>query len=158
MDKTNAMRILDRKKIPYQAFEYDPELTDGQSVAAELGLEPNTVFKTLVTCAGGASYFVFVVPVISTLDLKKAAKAAGVKSLSMLKQKDLFPLTGYVHGGCSPLGMKKALRTFIHASALGMSQICVSAGRRGMQIRVEPSALAEAAGASFADLTADEVQ
>ena len=76
----------------------------------------------------------------------------------MLKQKDLFPLTGYVHGGCSPLGMKKALRTFIHASALGMPQICVSAGRRGMQIRVEPSALAGAAGASFADLTADEVQ
>ena len=155
MDKTNAMRILDRKKIRYQAFEYSTELTEGTAVAEALGIDPYTVFKTLVTTGGSGLYFVFVLPAPLTLDLKKAAKIAGVKALSMLKQKDLLPLTGYVHGGCSPLGMKKAFRTFIHSSALELPYICVSAGRVGIQMQLSPGDLAEASGAVFADVAAD---
>ena len=150
--KTNAMRTLEREGVSYEHFEYDPTETDGQKVAALLGQDENTVFKTLVTEAPGRRFYVFVIPVSGTLDLKKAASAAGEKSLSMLKQKDLLPLTGYVHGGCSPVGMKKLFPTFIHSSALSLDAFCVSAGRLGNQLRLSPARLAELTGARFADL------
>ena len=113
-EKTNVMRILDGKKIAYQShtYEADPTLT-GEQIAEILGEEPEKVFKTLVTQAKSGTYYVFVVPVKEELDLKKAAKAAGEKAVSMLKQKDLLPLTGYVHGGCSPIGMKKPFATYL---------------------------------------------
>ena len=110
--KTNVMRVLEKEKIQYAAHEYNEEETDGEKVAALVGKPANTVFKTLVTEGGNRTYFVFVIPVENTLNLKKAAKAAGCKALSMLKQKDLLPLTGYIHGGCSPVGMKKLFPTF----------------------------------------------
>ena len=150
--KTNAMRMLDRAGADYEAREYDAETTDGVLVAELLGENPADVFKTLVTEASGKEHFVFVIPVGETLDLKKAARTAGVKSISMLKQKDLLPLTGYVHGGCSPVGMKKAFPTFIHESAADRDRIFVSAGRRGCQIHVKTEDLCRIASAEFADL------
>ena len=105
MEKTNVMRLLDAKSIPYEAREYDPEITSGPLVAAALGEDPDTVFKTLVTEGPKKEHFVFVIPVNAELDLKKAAKAARVKSIAMIPQKELLPLTGYIHGGCSPCGM-----------------------------------------------------
>ena len=151
-DKTNVMRLLDAKKIAYEAFEYSAELTDGEAVAAALGQDAHAVFKTLVTVSDKGAHFVFCVPVCATLDLKKAAKAAGAKSVAMLHQRDLEPLTGYVHGGCSPVGMKKRFPTFIDESALGFDRICVSAGRRGRQVCLSPSELAAFVGARFAPL------
>lgn len=152
MDKTNVMRILDQKKIPYQAHAYDGGETDGERVARLLGQDPARVFKTLVTRADTREYLVFVIPVSEKLDLKKAAKAAGLKSTEMILQRELFPLTGYVHGGCSPIGMKKRLRTFVHASASDYPAIMCSAGKRGMQIELPPNRLCELIGASYADL------
>ena len=108
MDKTNAMRLLDAKKIPYTPFTYPPEITDGMLVAEQLGEDVRRVFKTLVTVSDKGEHFVFCVPVCASLDLKLAAKAAGAKSVAMIKQKELEPLTGYIHGGCSPVGMKNA--------------------------------------------------
>lgn len=151
--KTNAMRILEREKISFVSHEYDPSVTDGAKVAETLGQDPKKVFKTLVTEAAGPLYFVFVIPVGETLDLKKAARAAGQKSLSMLKQKDLFPLTGYVHGGCSPVGMKKLFPTFIHESAAELDLFCVSAGKVGCQAELSPADIARITRAKFADLT-----
>lgn len=151
--KTNALRILEREKIPFVFHEYNPEITDGVSVAKLLGQEESRVFKTLVTEGRNKSCFVFVIPVAETLDLKKAAKAAGQKSLSMLKQKELFPLTGYIHGGCSPIGMKKLFPTYIHNSAKEHETICVSAGKVGCQAELPPEKLCALVGASFADLT-----
>ncbi|MBQ3133262.1 MAG: Cys-tRNA(Pro) deacylase [Clostridia bacterium] len=139
-DKTNVMRILDQKKIPYTPHYYDPQITEGIHVAAALGENPDRVFKTLVTEAAGRRYFVFVIPVAATLDLKKAAAAVGVKALAMLKQKELLPLTGYIHGGCSPVGMKKAFPTVFHTTAT--DTVFVSAGRVGAQIEVDAAALA----------------
>lgn len=117
-DKTNVMRVLDAKKISYEShfYEADPTLS-GEEIAGILEEEKEKVFKTLVTQGKSGGYYVFVVPVAEELDLKKAAKAAGEKSVSMIKQKELLPLTGYVHGGCSPVGMKKAFPTFIHETA-----------------------------------------
>ena len=113
--KTNVMRLLDGKKIPYLRHTYNPDPTmTGEDIANLLNEPPSRVFKTLVTQGKRTSYYVFVVPVNAELDLKKAAKAAGEKSVSMIKQKELLPLTGYVHGGCSPMGMKKQFPTFIH--------------------------------------------
>ena len=107
-EKTNVMRVLDAKKIPYENHAYEPDPTlSGEDIAKILGEDPEKVFKTLVTQGKSGSYYVFVVPVKEELDLKKAAKAAGEKAVSMIKQKELLPLTGYVHGGCSPIGMKK---------------------------------------------------
>ena len=151
-DKTNVMRLLDAKKIAYEAFEYDASLTDGAAVAETLGQDPRSVFKTRVTVSDKGANFVFCVPVCATLDLKKAAKAAGVKSVAMLHQRDLEPLTGYVHGGCSPIGMKKRFPTFVDESALGQDKLCVSAGRRGRQVRLSSADLAAFAGAKFAPL------
>ena len=114
-EKTNVMRTLEQKKIPYTAFSYDPDgPIDGVSVAAETGLDAASVFKTLVTKGASGAYYVFDIPVAENLDLKKAAKAVGEKSIAMLPQKELLPLTGYVHGGCSPVGMKKQFPTVFH--------------------------------------------
>jgi Cys-tRNA(Pro)/Cys-tRNA(Cys) deacylase len=152
MDKTNVMRILDQKKIPYTPHTYDPSIVEGVSVAQALGQKEERVFKTLVTVANTGAFFVFVVPVAESLDLKKAAKAAQVKSIAMIKQKELLPLTGYIHGGCSPVGMKKQFKTFIHESALNGDSIYVSAGRVGFQAELDPKKLAELIGAVFTDL------
>ena len=123
-EKTNVMRTLDQKKIPYTAFSYDPNgPIDGVSVAAEVGLDAAGVFKTLVTRGASGAYYVFDIPVAENLDLKKAAKAVGEKSVAMLPQKELLPLTGYVHGGCSPVGMKKQFPTVFHETANDLEQV-----------------------------------
>ena len=152
-DKTNVMRILDGKKIPYEmhTYEADPTLS-GEEIANILGENPDCVFKTLVTQGKSGQYYVFVVPVKCELDLKKAAKEAGEKSISMIKQKDLLPLTGYVHGGCSPIGMKKAFPTFIHQTAESFERIFVSAGRVGAQIELSPHDLVTVANAKYAEI------
>lgn len=155
-DKTNVMRILDRNKIAYEWFEYSPELTEGVLIAEILGEEKQKVFKTLVTESDKNENFVFVIPVAETLDLKAAARAVGVKALSMLKQKDLLPLTGYIHGGCSPVGMKKPFPTVIHGSAEELEEFFVSAGRVGRQIKVSPKILCEFIGAKFEDIIVRE--
>ena len=152
-EKTNVMRILDSSGVEYTAHEYDNTVTEGVSVAALLGQDVSTVFKTLVTEAPGGLRFVFVIPVAKTLDLKAAAKAAGVKSVSMIKQKDLLPLTGYIHGGCSPVGMKKPFPTFIDESAKELEKFCVSAGKVGHQVELSPAMLADLINARFAPLT-----
>ena len=153
-DKTNVMRVLDAKKISYEYFTYDedPSLT-GEEIASRLHEDPDKVFKTLVTQGKTGSYYVFEVPVKDDLNLKKAAKAAGEKSINMIKQKELLPLTGYVHGGCSPIGMKKQFPTFIHESARQFDKIFVSAGRVGMQIEIACEDLVKTVGCKFADIT-----
>ena len=153
MEKTNVIRTLDQKKINYKVYEYNPDETVGENVAKLIGRDPESTFKTLVTVANTKAYYVFVVPVDSSLDLKKAAKTVGVKSIEMIKQKDLLPLTGYVHGGCSPIGMKKRFRTVIHESALGFEKIAFSAGKRGMQVEMSPKELIDFIGAETADIT-----
>ena len=152
-EKTNVMRVLDSKKIEYQSHSYeaDPTLT-GEQIAGILGEPVDKVFKTLVTQGKSNTYYVFVVPVAKELDLKKAAKAAGEKSIAMIKQKELLPLTGYVHGGCSPIGMKKAFKTFIHETSPDFDTIFVSAGRVGAQIQLSPSDLISVANCTPADI------
>lgn len=152
MDKTNVMRILDSKKIPYTPYEYSADLTEGVKIAQVLSQPCEKVFKTLVTQGADGSHFVFCIPVAMTLDLKAAARAVGVKSVSMLKQKDLLPLTGYIHGGCSPVGMKKPFRTVIHFTAQTLDSFFVSAGKVGRQVCVNPLQLAQLVGADFADI------
>lgn len=153
MEKTNVMRVLDQKKVAYESHSYTPDATmTGEEIAALLGEEPAHVFKTLVTRGKTGQYYVFVVPVAAELELKKAAKAAGEKSIEMIKQKELLPLTGYVHGGCSPIGMKKAFKTFIHETAEPLSQMFVSAGKVGFQVELSPQDLAKTVGCGFADL------
>ena len=152
-EKTNVMRLLDGKKIVYESRTYEPDPTlTGEQIAAILGENPDHVFKTLVTEGRPGTHYVFVIPVRQELDLKKAAKACGEKSVSMIRQKDLLPLTGYVHGGCSPLGMRKRFPTFIHESAADLDTIFVSAGRVGYQIGISPCDLLEMTGCSAADL------
>lgn len=153
MEKTNVMRILDQKKIPYTPHEYSADIVEGVLIAETLGEDVTQVFKTLVTVANTGAHFVFCVPVAETLDLKKAAKAVGVKSIAMIKQKELLPLTGYIHGGCSPIGMKKPFKTVIHISAADLQLFYVSAGRVGKQICISPKSLAECIRADFADIT-----
>lgn len=152
-DKTNVMRILDLNKIEYTPFFYSPQLTEGTLIAEALGEEKERVFKTLVTVAASGAHYVFVIPVAETLDLKAAARSAGEKSVSMLKQKELLPLTGYIHGGCSPIGMKKPFKTFIDSSAESFEKIFVSAGRVGRQIELSPRALSKLIGAESAAVT-----
>lgn len=153
--KTNVMRILEQAGVAYVPHEYDPSVDKGEDVARLVGKSAGETFKTLVTESDRGECFVFVIPVCCTLDLKKAARAAGVKSVEMLPQKKLLPMTGYVHGGCSPIGMKKPFPTYIDETAVLFDTICVSGGRRGYQIEVSPSALAGLVFASFSDLTAD---
>lgn len=154
-EKTNVMRVLDQKKIPYipRAYPVGDAAPDGAAVARLLGQEPASVFKTLVAKGASGGYYVFDIPVEATLDLKKAAKAAGEKSVSMLPSKQLLPLTGYVHGGCSPVGMKKQYPIIFHETAEIIDTILVSAGKIGFQVELNPAALMELAGASTADLT-----
>lgn len=134
-EKTNVMRILEQKKINYTSYCYaDTGVVSGIEVAAALNQNPNRVFKTLVTMGGSNNNYVFLVPVQKELDLKKAAKSVGEKSIHMLKSKDLLPLTGYVHGGCSPIGMKKQFRTVIDASAANFGTIIFSGGKIGYQV------------------------
>ena len=155
--KTNAMRILDRMKIPYEAFEYEcGEFTDGSDIADRLGLAHEQVFKTLVTQGADRQYYVFVIPVDEELDLKKCARAAGVKSVQMIHVKELMPLTGYVRGGCTAIGMKKRFPVFIHESVKEEPRIYVSGGRVGSQIRLLPADLIRAAEASTADLIKEQ--
>ncbi|MBO6283498.1 MAG: Cys-tRNA(Pro) deacylase [Pseudobutyrivibrio sp.] len=152
-DKTNVMRVLDAKKISYESHSYEPDATmTGEEIAGVLGEPAEKVFKTLVTQGKTGAYYVFVVPVVEELDLKKAAKAAGEKSIAMIKQKDLLGLTGYVHGGCSPIGMKKQFPTFIHETATGYDKVFVSAGKVGFQIELSPADLIKVANIKSADL------
>ncbi len=147
------MRVLDSLKISYSGHEYeaDPGLT-GEQIAGILGEDVNCVFKTLVTRGKTGQYYVFVIPVARELNLKKAASVVGEKSVEMIKQKELLPLTGYVHGGCSPIGMKKKFPTFIHEAANSLTKIYVSGGKVGAQIELEPADLIRAAACTPADL------
>ena len=152
-EKTNVMRTLEQKKIPYTAHSYDPDgPIDGVSVAQTLGQPAERVFKPLVTKAASGAYYVFDIPVAENLDLKKAAKAVGEKSIAMLPQKELLGLTGYVHGGCSPVGMKKQFPTVFHKTALGYDTVCVSAGKIGAQVECDPKALIDLLRAKTADI------
>lgn len=156
-DKTNVMRVLDGKKIPYESHTYEPDPSlSGAQIAEILGENPAYVFKTLVTQGKSGGYYVFVVPVQAELDLKKAAKAAGEKAVNMIKQKELLPLTGYVHGGCSPIGMKKQFPTFLHETAKQYDKIFVSAGKVGCQIELSPQDLMTVVRCDFADIVAEE--
>ena len=152
-EKTNVMRVLEQKNIPYTAHTYPPDgPIDGVSVASYLGQDVEQVFKTLVTKGASGAYYVFDVPVAENLDLKKAAKAVGEKSIAMLPQKELLPLTGYVHGGCSPVGMKKQFPTVFHETAVLFDTICVSAGKIGAQVEVAAEPLLRLLGAETADI------
>ena len=152
-EKTNVMRVLDAKKISYESHSYKPDATmSGEEIAALLGEDADKVFKTLVTQGKTGAFYVFVIPVKGELDLKKAAKACGEKAVSMIKQKDLLPLTGYVHGGCSPIGMKKHFPTFIHETVSGLDKVFVSAGKVGFQIELAPADLIAAAEIKVEDL------
>ena len=153
-EKTNVMRVLEQKNIPYIAHAYDPDAgLDGVSVARQLGQDPEAVFKTLVARGTSGGLYVFDIPVEASLDLKKAAKAVGEKSVAMIHQKELLPLTGYVHGGCSPVGMKKQYPTVFDETAELFDTICVSAGKIGFQVELDPAALMGLVGAFTADLT-----
>ena len=155
-DKTNVMRTLDRAKIKYEHREYEPDATlSGTEIAAMLGEKPEFVFKTLVTVSKSKLHYVFMIPVERELDLKKCAKAVGEKSVEMIPQKELLPLTGYVHGGCSPIGMKKQFPTVFHETAELFDTICVSAGKIGAQVEVAPADLIALLGAQTADVTAE---
>lgn len=153
-NKTNAMRILDSLGIEYEYFEYstDDGKIDGISVADKVGEKREIVFKTLVTVGSDKELYVFVIPVEFELDLKKAAKASSQKNIHMLPLKELTKNTGYVHGGCSPIGMKKSFKTYIDETAVLNEKIIVSAGQVGFQIKLNPEALAECINAEFVDL------
>jgi len=154
-EKTNVMRTLEQKKIPYTAHTYPHEegvAVDGVTVAGMLSQDPAAVFKTLVAKGASGGYYVFDIPVAETLDLKKAAKAVGEKSIAMLPSKELLPLTGYVHGGCSPVGMKKLFPTVFHESCLDLDTMMVSAGKIGYQVEAKPGDLITLVRAKTADL------
>ncbi|MBR1747235.1 MAG: Cys-tRNA(Pro) deacylase [Clostridia bacterium] len=146
------MRILDAAGVRYAFREYDEEITDGESVASAVGVEVDRVFKTLVTIGSDLEHYVFVVPVNFSLDLKKAAASVGVKRVEMIKQKELLPLTGYVHGGCSPFGMKKKFVTVVNDTATLFDSICVSGGKRGLQIELSPDDIVRLTEGKYADL------
>ena len=153
-EKTNVMRVLEQKNIPYTPHAYNPDAgLDGASVARQLGRDPETVFKTLVARGTSGGLYVCDIPVEASLDLKKAAKAVGEKSIAMIHQKELLPLTGYVHGGCSPVGMKKQYPTVFDETAEILDTIMVSAGKIGFQVELVPAALIELVGGITADLT-----
>ena len=154
--KTNAMRILDRNKIKYEINLYEcKEFIDAVDVADRLGQPYESSFKTLVTVGKSGEHYVFVLPIARELDLKKAASVVGEKSLSMIAVKEITALTGYVRGGCTALGMKKAFRTVIDSSAKQFDNIIISGGRIGAQIILAPDDLAKAANAEFADILAE---
>ena len=157
-EKTNVMRILDQKKVAYTPHHYaHPDgAVDGVSVAALIDRDPSCVCKTLVTQGASKKYYVFVIPVGRELDLKAAARAAGEKSIEMLKQAQLLPLTGYVHGGCSPVGMKKQYPTVFHQTAMDYDTIYISAGKIGAQVELAPQALLDLLRAQTADLIVEQ--
>lgn len=154
-EKTNVMRLLEQKNVHYtpHVYPYSGGPTDGATVAATLGVPPEQVFKTLVTQGASGRHYVFIIPVLSELDLKAAARAAGEKSVAMIPQAALLPLTGYVHGGCSPLGMKRPFPTFLAAQAGAVQTMLVSAGKRGAQVELAPEDLAGLVGGSFVPVT-----
>lgn len=152
MEKTNALRLLISNNIQFNVHEYDENETDGCKVAHLLSLSEDEVFKTLVTVSNNNQHFVFVIPVNAKLDLKKAAKAVNVKSIEMIKQKELYPLTGYIHGGCSPIGMKKKFVTVINDTAQLFDRIYVSAGKVGMNIDINPFELLDFVDGKFIDI------
>ncbi len=156
-EKTNAVRIIERLKLDHKTHTYDSSrAASGVEVAAMLGQDVNKVFKTLVATGKSGKHYVFVIPVAKELDLKKAAKAVGEKSVEMLKQKFLLELTGYVHGGCSPIGMKKFFTTRLDSSALNCQTIIFSGGRIGLQLEMSPGDLAKAVKYETAELTVDD--
>ena len=153
MEKTNVMRTLDRLKIEYTPYTYaDTEAISGVEVAAVLNQDPAQVFKTLVTVASSGAHYVFMVPVAEELDLKKAAKAVGEKKIEMIKSKELLPLTGYIHGGCSPIGMKKPFKTVIHKTAQDFETIIFSAGKIGYQVQLSLTDLGKAVRITAEDI------
>lgn len=157
-DKTNVMRILDSLKLDYQTHNYtDTDAISGLEVVSALGQNPDVVFKTLVTEGHSRNYYVFLVPVSCDLDLKKAAKSVGEKSVEMIKLKDLLPLTGYVHGGCSPIGMKKPFKTTIDETAELYDKIIFSGGKIGYQIEISLSELKKAIDFQLADIVSTSV-
>lgn len=152
-NKTNAMRILDRKKIPYRTYTYEcDEFIDAIQIADMLSLPHEKVYKTLVTQGASKNYFVFVIPIAEELDMKKAARSVGEKSVAMLHVKDINAVTGYIRGGCTAIGMKKQYVTRLDASAESRPAIIVSGGRIGSQIKLSPEGLLTAARASYADV------
>ena len=154
IEKTNAMRMLDQSNIPYETgeYEYDESDLSGDHVADYLGISKEEIFKTLVTRGNDNELYVFVVPVSGELDLKKAAAAAGVKKVEMIHVKEIFNLTGYLRGGCSPIGMKKQYPTFIDETAIRFDKIYISGGKRGLQIIIDPQVLADFTGAKLVDI------
>lgn len=157
--KTNAVRLLEQQNIPYEVFEYtteNGEATDGVTAANKIGQPVERVYKTLLATTGKGQYFVFVIPVAAELNLKAAAKAVGMKKIEMLPVKELLGLTGYVRGGCSPVGMKKLFPTFIEEKAKTLDYFIISAGKIGMQVKLSPLDLVKATKAKFAPLTLSE--
>lgn len=152
-EKTNVMRILDQKNVIYNVHDYsDTDMVSGLEVASVLNQDPSVVFKTLVTVGKSNNYYVFLVPVSSNLDLKKASKVVNEKSIEMIKSKDLLPLTGYIHGGCSPVGMKKQFKTIIDVSAKNYDKIYFSAGKIGYQIETTLEELSKVIDYSLEDI------
>lgn len=155
-EKTNVMRILEQKKVAYTAHSYPHEegvAVDGVTVAQTMGIDPARVFKTLVARGASGQHYVFDVPVAESLHLKKAAKAVGEKSIEMIPQRELLPLTGYIHGGCSPIGMKKLFPTVLDSSCGELETMIVSAGRIGYQVELAPEALRALVSGKIADIT-----
>ncbi|WP_317312039.1 Cys-tRNA(Pro) deacylase [Clostridium thermobutyricum] len=154
MQKTNAMRILDKNKIEYTALEYDASdgHIDGAAVAKKTGQAPETVYKTLVTMGNSKNLYVFVIPVLCELDLKKAAKVSGEKKVEMIHVKDINKFTGYIRGGCSPIGMKKEYKTFFQKDALELEKIVFSGGKIGLQIEMNPKDLEKAIRVEFCEI------
>ncbi|MFG6368413.1 MAG: Cys-tRNA(Pro) deacylase [Lachnospiraceae bacterium] len=153
VNKTNAMRILDSKKIPYTTYSYECEaFVDAIQIADMLGLPYEKVYKTLVTQGSSKNYYVFVIPIAEELDMKKAAKSVKEKSVAMLPVKDINAVTGYIRGGCTAIGMKKQYITRIDQSAQNLEKIIVSGGKLGIQLELSPQNLAVASGAEFADI------
>ena len=151
--KTNAIRILETMKIPYEAMTYEcKEFVDGSHIADQLGLDHSRVYKTITTVGKSGGYYVFVLPIDEEIDFKKAAKAAGEKSLEMLPLKDLTKVTGYVRGGCTSIGMKKQYPTVFHQTALDYDTIYISAGKIGAQVELAPRDLLDLLGAHAADI------
>ena len=154
-DKTNVMRVLDQKKLEYTHYAYDNMTTNAVEVANELGTDPQFLYKTLVTVGKSKEHYVFMVPAEHELDLKKAAKAVGEKSIEMIPQKELLPLTGYIHGGCSPIGMKKQFKTTIHINAQEAEKIFFSGGRVGCQVCTSPKNLEKVIRLQYKDIIKD---
>jgi Cys-tRNA(Pro)/Cys-tRNA(Cys) deacylase len=154
--KTNAARILDKENVAHEVLQYDPQdgKIDGVSVAAKIGYPAETVYKTLVAAGSSKQHYVFIIPVAEELDLKAAAKAAGEKKIEMVPVKEILNLTGYIRGGCSPLGMKKPFPSFLARQAESLDEIIVSAGKIGMQLKLAPEDLIKTMNGQYADVTA----